>query len=131
MDNFWSSLRQAFGHLGTIRVMDIVDILLVAAFFYFLITLVRRTKTNKLFQGIVYILLALWLSGEMQLYTVNYILRNAVQIGLLSLVVLFQPEIRRFLEKLGAGFGQKKGSGLLSQIGSKKILATCYSPAPK
>ena len=75
MDNFWSSLRQAFGHLGTIRVMDIVDILLVAAFFYFLITLVRRTKTNKLFQGIVYILLALWLSGEM----------------------------RRFLEKLGTG----------------------------
>ena len=88
MDNFWSSLRQAFGHLGTIRVMDIVDILLVAAFFYFLITLVRRTKTNKLFQGIVYILLALWLSGEMQLYTVNYILRNAVQVGLLALVVL-------------------------------------------
>ena len=103
MDNFWSSLRQAFGHLGTIRVMDIVDILLVAAFFYFLITLVRRTKTNKLFQGIVYILLALWLSGEMQLYTVNYILRNAVQVGLLALVVLFQPEIRRFLEKLGTG----------------------------
>ena len=91
MDNFWSSLRQAFGHLGTIRVMDIVDILLVAAFFYFLITLVRRTKTNKLFQGIVYILLALWLSGEMQLYTVNYILRNAVQVGLLALVVLFPP----------------------------------------
>ena len=83
--------------------MDIVDILLVAAFFYFLITLVRRTKTNKLFQGIVYILLALWLSGEMQLYTVNYILRNAVQVGLLALVVLFQPEIRRFLEKLGTG----------------------------
>ena len=103
MDNFWSSLRQAFGHLGTIRVMDIVDILLVAAFFYFLITVVRRTKTNKLFQGIVYILLALWLSGEMQLYTVNYILRNAVQVGLLALVVLFQPEIRRFLEKLGTG----------------------------
>ena len=101
MDNFWSSLRQAFGHLGTIRVMDIVDILLVAAFFYFLITLVRRTKTNKLFQGIVYILLALWLSGEMQLYTVNYILRNAVQVGLLTLVVLFQPEIRRALERMG------------------------------
>ena len=103
MDNFWSSLRQAFGHLGTIRVMDIIDILIVATLFYFLITLIRRTKTNKLFQGIVYILLALWLSGELQLYTVNYILRNAVQIGLLALVVLFQPEIRRFLEKLGTG----------------------------
>ena len=103
MDNFWSYLKQAFGHLGTIRVMDIIDILIVAAFIYILITLIRRTKTNKLFQGIVYILLALWLSGELQLYTVNYILRNAVQIGLLALVVLFQPEIRRFLEKLGTG----------------------------
>lgn len=103
MDNFWPYLKQAFGHLGSIRVMDIIDILIVATFFYILITLIRRTKTNKLFQGIVYILLALWLSGELQLYTVNYILRNAVQIGLLSLVVLFQPEIRRFLEKLGAG----------------------------
>ena len=103
MDNFWSNLRQAFGHLGTIRLMDIIDILLVALFFYILITLIRRTKTNKLFQGIVYILLALWLSGEMQLYTVNYLLRNAVQIGLLALVVLFQPEIRRFLEKIGTG----------------------------
>lgn len=103
MENFWSLLKQAFGNLGTIRVMDIIDILIVATLFYFLITLIRRTKTNKLFQGIVYILLALWLSGELQLYTVNYILRNAVQIGLLALVVLFQPEIRRFLEKLGTG----------------------------
>ena len=45
----------------------------------------------------------LWLSGEMHLYTVNYLLRNMVQIGLIALVVLFQPEIRRFLERLGTG----------------------------
>ena len=49
------------------------------------------------------ILVALWLSGEIQLHTVNYLLRNAVQIGLLALVVLFQPEIRRFLERIGTG----------------------------
>ena len=123
MDNFWSYLKQAFGHLGSIRVMDIIDILIVATFFYILITLIRRTKTNKLFQGIVYILLALWLSGELQLYTVNYILRNAVQIGLLSLVVLFQPEIRRFLEKLGTG-------SIFSRLLGCSVLRTGRTPTP-
>lgn len=97
------SFEQIFAQISTIRVMDIVDILLVALLFYFIISLIRTTQSFKVFMGIVVILLALWLSGEMQLYTVNYLLRNAVQIGLLALVVLFQPEIRRFLERIGTG----------------------------
>ena len=97
------SFQQAIAQIGTIRIMDLVDIALVAVMFYFIISLIRRTQTSKVFMGVVVILLALWLSGEMQLYTVNYLLRNAVQIGLLALVVLFQPEIRRFLEKIGTG----------------------------
>ena len=102
MSNYFS-LQQAFAQIGTIRVIDIIDITLVAVLFYFIISLIRRTQTSKVFMGVVMILLALWLSGEMQLYTVNYLLRSAVQIGLLALVVLFQPEIRRFLEKIGTG----------------------------
>lgn len=103
MNSFLTSFQQAISQISTIRVMDIIDIVLVAILFYFITSLIRRTQTSKVFMGVVMILLALWLSGEMQLYTVNYILRSAVQIGLLALVVLFQPEIRRFLEKLGAG----------------------------
>ena len=102
MSNF-VSLQQAIAQIGTIRIMDIIDIAIVAILFYFIISLIRRTQTSKVFMGVVVILFALWLSGEIQLYTVNYLLRNAVQIGLLALVVLFQPEIRRFLEKLGTG----------------------------
>ncbi|MBR6114938.1 MAG: diadenylate cyclase CdaA [Oscillospiraceae bacterium] len=102
MDIF-SSIKQTFSQIGTIRIMDIIDIALVAVLLYFIIMLIRRTRTSKVFMGILIILLALWLSGEIQLYTVNYILRSAVQIGLLALVVLFQPEIRRFLETLGNG----------------------------
>ena len=102
MNNYFS-LQQAFAQIGTIRIMDIIDIALVAVLFYFIISLIRSTQTFKVFMGVVVILLALWLSGEIQLYTVNYLLRNAVQIGLLALVVLFQPEIRRFLEKIGTG----------------------------
>jgi len=103
MENSWTSIKQIFGNIGTLRIADAVDILLVAVLFYFAVTLIRRAQSYKVFQGIIIILLALWLSGELQLYTVNFILRNAVQIGLLALVVLFQPEIRRFLEKLGTG----------------------------
>ena len=103
MQNIWTSIKQGFGNIAMIRVADIVDIILVALLVYFLITLVRRTQGHKVFIGIGIILVILWLSGQLQLYTVNFILRNFVQIGLLALVVLFQPEIRRFLEKLGAG----------------------------
>lgn len=103
MSSFITSLQQAISQIRMIRVMDIIDIVLVAILFYFTISRIRRTQISKVLMGVVVILLSLWLSGEMQLYTVNYILRNAVQIGLLALVVLFQPEIRRFLEKLGTG----------------------------
>ena len=103
MQNIWTSIKQGFGNISMIRVMDIVDILLVTVLLYFLVMLTRRTQSHKVFFGIGFILLALWLSGQFQLYTVNFILRNFVQIGLLALVVLFQPEIRRFLEKLGTG----------------------------
>ena len=84
-------------------VTDIIDIAIVTVMLYFIIDLIRRTQTSKVFTGVLMILAALWLSGEILLSSVNYILRNAVQIGLLALVVLFQPEIRRFLERLGAG----------------------------
>ncbi len=103
MEAIWSALSQAVNQLGTIRVADFVDILLVTVGTYALIGLIRKTQSKRIFMGIFYILILLWISEEFQLHTVNYILRNAVQIGLLALVVLFQPEIRRFLEKFGNG----------------------------
>ena len=103
MEAFFTSLKQFLGQLGSIRIIDIIDIALVAIMFYFIIMLVRQTQTVKVFGGIFVILFVMWLSGQIHLYTVNYLLRNFVQIGLIALVVLFQPEIRRFLERLGTG----------------------------
>jgi len=103
MNSFAGFFRQVGSTLSSIRVIDIIDILLVGALVYFIISLIRKTKTTKVFQGILIVLITLWISGELKMYTINYILRNLVQIGLLALVVLFQPEIRRFLEKLGTG----------------------------
>ena len=103
MESFWLKIQQAIGQIGTIRLADVVDILLVAVIIYFVIDLIRRAHSSRVFVGVLMLLITLWLSGVMHLYTVNYLLRNMVQIGLIALVVLFQPEIRRFLERLGAG----------------------------
>ncbi len=103
MASFFESVVQSLGYILDIGILDVIDILLVAAVFYVVITLIRRTKTNKVFQGILILLLALWLSEELELHAINFILRNTVQLGLTALVILFQPELRRFLEKLGTG----------------------------
>lgn len=103
MKSFFQSLGQAMGYILNIGLNDVVDILIVAALFYVLINIIRRTRTYRVFQGILILLVALWLSDIAKLHTLNYILRNTMQLGLLALVILFQPELRRFLERLGTG----------------------------
>lgn len=101
MNGLFQALAQAGRYFLDMGVGDIVDILLVTALVYLILSLIRTTRSYKVFQGIMMILFALWLSGELHLHTVNFILRKAVELGLLAVVILFQPELRRLLERLG------------------------------
>lgn len=83
------------------RIMDLVDILLVAYVIYLLILLVRETRAAQLVKGIVVVLVILQVSKWLQLNTIYFILKNTVQVGLLAVLVIFQPELRRALEKMG------------------------------
>lgn len=103
MRSYLQGLGQAMGYILNIGLADILDILIVAVLIYVLITLIRRTRTSRVFLGIIILLVALWFSDIARLHTLNYILRNTMQLGLLALVILFQPELRRFLERLGTG----------------------------
>lgn len=103
MSRFFSSIPELFANIRHVRPMDIADILIVAVLIYFVIRLLRKANSGKVFEGVLILLLVLWLSNSLQLYTLNFILRNVVQVGILSLVILFQPEIRRALEKLASG----------------------------
>lgn len=85
----------------SIRISDVFDILIVAFLIYKLIGLVRKTNSIKFARAIILILVVLWLSGALNLYVVNFLTRTAVEIGLLALVILFQPELRRMLERVG------------------------------
>lgn len=103
MDEIKTAITQSLNYLLSARFTDILDMAIVAFLFYELISLIRRTNSNRVAKGIVIILLSLWVSSWMNLTVVNFVLTKTVEIGLLALVILFQPEIRRFLEKVGSG----------------------------
>ena len=82
---------------------DVIDILLITFLIYQLIRLVRRTRAAQLIQGIVIVVVGYLISLWFDLKTVKFLFQNVLQIGLLALVVVFQPEIRRALEQVGRG----------------------------
>ncbi len=82
---------------------DILDILIVAFLIYTAISLIRRTNSSRVARGIVILVVALWVSGLLKLTMINYLLRKMLELGLIALVILFQPELRRLLERMGSG----------------------------
>ncbi len=98
MDQFVEFLKELF---YSIRIRDFVDIGIVAYLFYKVIGLIKETRAGQLIRGILLILLATQLSEWMKLYTINWILRNTMTVGVIALLVVFQPELRRALEHLG------------------------------
>ena len=85
----------------SLRPWDILDILVIAYLIYRLLLLVKKTNTSRLLKGVLFVLVALWLSTE-RLRALNFLLEHILQWGVVALIVLFQPEIRRVLEQVGS-----------------------------
>lgn len=88
-------------YLQIIRVNDLIDVIVVAFLVYFLINLIKETRGMQLFKGLIFIGVVFLISTIFKLTALNYILATTVQIGLFALVVIFQPELRNILERLG------------------------------
>ncbi len=86
---------------GTIELVDIIDILVVALAVYGLIVVVRDTNTSQVIKGILVLFLANIAANEVGLKTFGYLLDEVLNFGIIALFVLFQPEIRRGLDKMG------------------------------
>ena len=91
----------ALGYIQTINITDIIDMAVVAYLIYRLLLLSRKTRTGQVLKGVILIVVALGVSYYFNLHIINFILTKAVEIGFLALIILFQPEIRRFLEQVG------------------------------
>lgn len=102
MEIITSILEGAVRYLSTIRLKDVLDIALMAYAMYWLLKLVVGSRVASLGKGVIVFLSALWISDALKLKGIYFLLSHMVQIGLLALVVLFQPEIRRILEQVGS-----------------------------
>lgn len=103
MDRILERLSTAWEYVKLIGVFDVIDILLVAFVIYHLFRFVRKGRTGQVAKAICIILIVLAVANLLHLRVVSFLLNNAVQIGLIALVIIFQPEIRRFLERIGSG----------------------------
>ena len=80
---------------------NIVDIAILTVLIYNVIKLGIRTRANSLFKGIAVILVLAWISDSLQISALSWILQQIISMGLVVLVIVFQPELRRALDQIG------------------------------
>ena len=97
-------------YVKLVKYTDILDMALVAFLIYKLIRFLSRTGSARVMRGIIILLVALWLSGPnvLNLNVVNFLLGKTMEFGVLVVVILFQPELRRLLERMGRGFSSRR-----------------------
>lgn len=94
-------LEYLIKYVQLLRISDFIDILIVSVIVYYLITLIRETRAMQLVKGIIFLFVVFFLSQWLKLNALNYILSGAMQIGVFAVVVIFQPELRNLLERMG------------------------------
>ncbi len=112
-----------------ISISDIIDIILLAALLYFAIRFMRNRRAEKLLLGVGVWIAMIAVSNFIGLYAVGYILSYVLQSGIVVLVVIFQPEIRDALERMGAeplrGFKNLSSSKNKEKEIEQGIIAIC------
>lgn len=102
MEIVMTILEGTLRYVLTLKLTDYLDIALMAYGLYWLLKLVGDTKVERLGKGVIIFLFSLWFSHIFHLNGIYFILSHVVSLGVLALVVLFQPEIRRLLEQIGS-----------------------------
>ena len=92
----------ALRYLLTIQITDLLDIAIMVFVLYKILVLVQSTKAASLLKGLFVFFAALLMSYLFQLHGIYYIMSSMVNMGILALIILFQPEIRRVLEQMGS-----------------------------
>lgn len=112
MEVFKSVLTFFARSVSNISVIDIIDIAVVSVIFYYLFKFFSDRRAGRLAIGIIFIVFALFLSDFLNMHTLNFLLENVVQVGIIGLLIVFQAELRSFLEKVG-------GSSIIGSLNKK------------
>jgi conserved hypothetical protein TIGR00159 len=89
--------------ISGVGITDVIDVAIVAFCIYKVLAFIRETRALQLVKGLLILVLITFLSDQFDLYTLNWILRNTISLGVIALVIVFQPELRRALEYVGRG----------------------------
>ncbi len=94
-------LQSIYSVLKTMKPVDFIDIALLSYIIYFFLKLIKETRAGQLFKGIAFLLVVYIIGKFIELKSITYILTKIFDIGILAILIMFQPEVRRAIEKLG------------------------------
>ena len=136
--NLWDSFRFASVSMPTVGIRDVLDILIVAYLIYKMIFWIKETRAWVLFKGILVIVIFALASYMMRLNTILWILQNTISVGIIALIVVFQPELRKALEQIGKGrhlfnffdFDGEKDEQKITERTIDEIVKACEKMSP-
>ncbi len=121
-------LDMIFSVIKTAQPVDILDILVLSYVVYLGMKLIRETRAGQLIKGIFLLLLVYIIASWINMKAISYLLSETLNIGLIALIILFQPELRRTLEKAGytkLGLRFSGSSNVDSGVWSRTIDVIC------
>ena len=137
MNTFFETLSNSIRYIRTIGIADAIDILIVALLIFEVLRLIRRTNSGRVAAGILLLVVLLWISEVVKLTMINFLLSRAMELGFLALIIIFQPELRRVLEKVGSSsriisiFGRDFSSLNMESVITQTALACADMSAAK
>ena len=123
-DSIKDALNSVWNVILSITPIDIVDMVLLTYLVYLFIKLMRETRAGQLIKGIVLFIIAYLISKNVGLKAITYLIDRMLDIGLVALIVMFQPELRRALEKVG-----RTQLGVCRAFGNLYRCADCHRTA--
>ena len=111
-DHIW--LNHLIGNIRGMGINDYLDIIVVAFLIYYLVKLIKEPRAMQLLKGMAFILIVYVVAALAELQTLQFIMNTVISTGVLALIILFQPELRRVLERVA----QTQLSGLKKFFGA-------------
>ena len=116
---------------GTISVWDVVDIMIIAFLIYRLLSFMQKTSASSVIKGLLFLLCVAWLANFFDMNILSYLLRQVLQMGIIVLIVLFQPEIRKMFERMGTTrlnslFRRKRKQEIIESM-LQHVISACYA----
>ena len=121
---FWEMLLNL---IRTIRINDVIDMAIMAFLLYKILYFLSRTGSGRALRGLLLIIVAMLIARKLDLYMFNYVFGKGLELGVLILLIVFQPEVRAMLEKVGAVTRFIPGSERSKELGGcvEEVVKAC------